>query len=284
VFHFRSDAKNVQTLKVAGIDCLSLANNHTLDYRYDALLEMLHVLDRAQIKYAGAGTNIREAMRPTAFRAGNVRAGFVSFTNNEPGWEASAYRPGVFYVPIDLRDQRAQKLLEIVAYVRARVDVVIVAAHWGPNWGYRPQPEHIPFAHALVEAGADIIFGHSCHVFQGIEFYRGAVILYSCGDFVDDYRVDEVERNDQSFIFVVEIENRHIARLKLYPTVITRYQARLAREAVAEEIARKMQTLCDEFGTASVWREDQRCLDVLQPSNQVDPLSNNASAGRSTDS
>jgi poly-gamma-glutamate synthesis protein (capsule biosynthesis protein) len=263
VFNFRSDARNVQALKVAGIDCVSLANNHTLDYGDDGLLEMLDILDRAQIKHAGAGTNIRAAMRPIALRVGDLRVGLVSFTDNEAQWEAAPHRPGVFYVPIDVHDVRAQKLLKIVSYVKARVDLVIVAAHWGPNWGRRPQPEHIPVAHALVEAGADIIFGHSCHVFQGIEFYRGAVILYSCGDFVDDYRVDKIERNDQCFIFVVEIERRRIVRLKLYPTVITHYQAQLAKDTEAEEIVRKMQIRCDEFGTASVWREDQRCLDVF---------------------
>ncbi len=263
VFNFRSDASNVQVLKVAGIDCVSLANNHTLDYGYDALLEMLGVLDWARIKHAGAGANIHATMQPVVFRAGDLRVGFVSFTDNEAQWEATPDRPGVFYVPIDVRDGRARKLLEIVGYVKARVDLVIIAAHWGSNWGYRPQPEHIPFAHALVEAGADIIFGHSCHVFQGIEFYRGAVILYSCGDFVDDYRVHEVERNDRCFIFIVEIESGQIVRLKLYPTVISRFQAKLASEAGAEETARKMQMLCDEFETASVWREDQRYLEVF---------------------
>lgn len=261
VFNFRSDAKNVQVLKAAGIDCVSLANNHTLDYHYDALIEMLGVLDRAGIKHAGAGDNIRNAMRPATFTAGGLRIGFISFTDNEPQWEATPYRPGVFYVPVDLTDRRAKKLLKIVAHVKARVDCLVVAAHWGPNWGYRPQPEHIPFAHALVEAGADIIFGHSCHVFQGIEFYWGAAILYSCGDFVDDYMVHEIERNDQSFIFIVEIEDRQIVRLKLYPTIITRHsQAKLTPNG--KEIARKMQALCEEFGAEAVWRETEGYLEI----------------------
>jgi poly-gamma-glutamate synthesis protein (capsule biosynthesis protein) len=269
VFNFRSDARNVQVLKVAGIDCVSLANNHTLDYGYGALLEMLDVLDGARIKHAGAGANIRAARQPIGFQVGNLLVGLVSFTDNEPQWEATHHKPGVFYVPIDLHDRRAKKLQEIVGHVKARVDLVIVAAHWGPNWGRRPQPGHVPFAHALVEAGADIIFGHSCHVFQGIEFYRGAVILYSCGDFVDDYRIHEIERNDQSFIFMVEIEGGQIVRLKLYPTVISRYQVRLARDADAEGIARKMQTPCQAFGTAAVWREDQHCLEVFAAEQSI---------------
>ncbi len=261
-FNFRSDAKNVRSLQAAGIDCVSLANNHTLDYGYDALYEMLEILKRAEINYAGAGNNLQEAMRPAAFRVGSLHIGLLSFTDNEARWEAAPYRPGLFYAPVDLEDARARKLLDIAAHVRARVDLLVVAAHWGPNWGYRPQPEHVPFAHALVEAGADIIFGHSCHVFQGIEWYQSGVILYSCGDFVDDYRVHEVERNDQSFIFVIEIENGQVARLKLHPTIITRFQAQLARGAEAEDIARKMQALCQEFGTQAIWREDKGYLEI----------------------
>lgn len=261
-FNFRSDAKNVQVLKTAGINCVSLANNHTLDYHDSALLEMLAILNREGVKHTGAGRNIHEARQPAAFRVGGLRIGFVSFTDNEPRWEATPHRPGIFYVPIDRRDTRACKLLKLVTRVKSRVDVVVVAAHWGPNWGYRPPPEHRPFAHALVEAGANIVFGHSCHVFRGIEFYRGAAILYSCGDFVDDYRVNEAERNDRSFVFLVEMENRRIARLNLYPTMITpSLQAQPALDTAG--IAQKMRVLCAELGTTAVWRAPY--LDLMPP-------------------
>ncbi len=252
-FNFRSDAKNVQVLKAAGMTGVSLANNHTLDYGFDALSEMLDTLKQSGIQYAGAGRTIREAMRPIVFRAGDLRVGLVSFTDNEPRWEATPYMPGTFYTPVELDDARARKLLQIVAHLKTQVDFVVVAAHWGPNWGYRPPSEHVLFAHALVAAGADIVFGHSPHVFRGIEFYGSSVILYSCGDFVDDYQVSETERNDESFVFIVEIVDRRINRLLLYPTVITRsFQARLAPDA--EAIVSKMEVLCREFGTEAVWQ------------------------------
>jgi len=71
--------------------------------------------------------------------------------------------------------------------------------------GISTQENHIPFGHLLIDSGADIVFGHSCHVFQGIEIYRGRPILYSTGDFIDDYAADGIERNDESFIFLIEI-------------------------------------------------------------------------------
>lgn len=259
VFHFRSDAKNVDVLKAAGIDLVSLANNHTLDFGHEAMFEMLEHLDREKIGHTGAGRNFQGAVKPAILRARLV-IGLLAFTDNEPAWEAMPDRAGVFYVPVDINDARAKKLFEIVSQTKKKSDLLVVSAHWGPNWGYRPQPPHIPFAHALIEAGADIIFGHSCHVFQGIEIYQGKPILYSCGDFIDDYAVDPVERNDQSFIFSVEIDNNKVQSLKLYPTVIRDFQARLADQQETAAIVAKMQKLCGEMGTESFWDKDYGCL------------------------
>lgn len=70
---------------------------------------------------------------------------------------------------LDIEDDRAQHLLDAVRVAKSHMNLVIVTAHWGPNRGYTPQRPHIPFAHRLIDCGADIIFGHSGHVFQGIE-------------------------------------------------------------------------------------------------------------------
>jgi poly-gamma-glutamate capsule biosynthesis protein CapA/YwtB (metallophosphatase superfamily) len=171
-------------------------------------------------------------------------------------------KPGIFYVPIDLNDTRAKKLLEIIRKRKEETDFLIVSAHWGPNWGYRPRAEHPPFARALVEAGADAIFGYSGHVFRGIELYQGKPIIYCAGGFIDDYAVDEVERNDQSCMFVLEIDGSQVQRLLLYPTVIRDFQARLARPGEAEAIAAKMQRLCAEYTTEAVWQDKERYLSI----------------------
>jgi len=151
-----------------------------------------------------------------------------------------------------------------VDQTRKKVDLLIVSAHWGPNWGYRPQPNHIPFAHALINAGADIVHGHSCHVFQGIEIYKARPILYSTGNFVDDYAVDDVERNDESFIFAVEITDGMLKNLRLYPTIIEDFQARLAKRDQALAIAEKMKKLSQEFGTDLAWDKTKRCLSLVR--------------------
>lgn len=262
VFHFRTDAKNISALQAAGINVVSLANNHTLDYEFEAMFEMLQILDGAGIHHAGAGANIDDASRPALFEIQGSKIGFISFTDNEPDWAATAERPGVFHVPVNLEDERARRLLELIQQTKKEVHWMIVSAHWGPNWGYRPRPSHIPFAKALIDHGADVVFGHSGHVFQGIQIYKGRPILYSTGDFIDDYAVDEIERNDQSFIFFAEISRDKILRLWLRPTVIKKYRARLAKESAAGGIAKKMQNLCAEFNTATEWNEKEQCIEV----------------------
>ena len=263
VFHFRSDAKNIETLKSAGINAVSLANNHTLDFEYEGMFEMLRILDDAGIDRAGAGANLEEAARPALFEVSGKKIGLIAFTDNEPDWEATAERPGVHYVPIDWEDDRAKGLFERVRQTRKEVDFLIASAHWGPNWGYKPRKNHIPFGHRLIDSGADIVFGHSCHVFQSIKIYRGRPILYSTGDFVDDYAVDEVERNDESFIFLIEISDDKTFRLRLYPTVISDFQARLAEKNEARKIAAKMEKLCHEFNTSALWNEKEGYLEIL---------------------
>lgn len=123
------------------------------------------------------------------------------------------------------------------------------------------------FARALLDSGADLVFGHSAHVFRGVDTYGGHPIVYGAGDFIDDYAVDEIERNDHSFIFIIQTEGRAIDRLELYPTVIRDYQARLAHGVEAEAIGDRMARLCDRLGWSARWMaptaaNDRRYLEI----------------------
>jgi poly-gamma-glutamate capsule biosynthesis protein CapA/YwtB (metallophosphatase superfamily) len=261
VFHFRSDLKNVETLRRAGIDVVSLANNHVLDFGADAFREMLPALDAAGILHAGAGLDQEAARRPAVRRVAGTAVGFIAFTDNEPGWEASQASPGVYFVPVGDGGRRVAGLLELVRRTKARVGLLIVSAHWGPNWGAEAPPGHQDLARALVGAGADVVFGHSPHIFRGVGLYRDRPIIYSAGDFVDDYAVDPVERNDQSFIFMLETRGNAPHTLRLHPTLIADFQSRLGRGA-AGRIAGRMQRLCQDLGTRSAWNAAGGFLEI----------------------
>lgn len=273
-FNFRTDSKNVEVLKAARFSPISIANNHTLDFGIEALDQMISMLKTNSINFAGAGSNIIEASMPALENGGKNYVGMIAFTDNESDWEAGEEKPGIFYTPVDLKDNRAKLLFENIKKVRDDVKILIVSAHWGSNWGYEPPKEHIEFAHALIDAGADIIFGHSAHVFRGIEIYkrslpspngeRKGIIIYSAGNFVDDYAVDEIEKNDESFIFKINTDEKYkLTRMELYPTLIRNLQAKMANELQAEQIAFKMQNLCTKLQTKSNWLPEKRLLQVL---------------------
>ncbi len=252
-FVFRSDRKNVAVLEAARITAVSLANNHVLDFGDAALRDMLETLAAAGIAYAGAGRNLEEARRPVTLTVAGLHCAFVAVTDNEPECEAGPSESGIFYAPCDLADARFRTLLEIVADAAATHDLVIVSYHWGPNWGERPLPEHVRAGRALLDAGARIVYGHSAHVTRGIEFYQGGAILYSCGDFVDDYAVDEVERNDESFVFIAVLDGRTLVEFVLVPTVIADFQARRSDPLRAARQCERMRRLCAELGTRSAF-------------------------------
>jgi poly-gamma-glutamate capsule biosynthesis protein CapA/YwtB (metallophosphatase superfamily) len=226
------------------------------------MFEMLTLLDQAPIGHAGAGTNRAEAWRPAVIQSGGVRVGMIACTDNEPAWEATCNHPGICYTPIDTNDPRAQELIALIADIRGNLDFLVVSAHWGGNWGYRPPEEHVVFGRALIDAGADVVFGHSAHVFRGIEIYRHKPILYSTGDFIDDYAVDEIERNDESFVFVVTASGRDVREISLYPTRICNFRAQRAEPQAALMIASKMQALCRELHTDAQWSRADNCLKI----------------------
>lgn len=261
-FHFRSDAKNIAVLKAARIDAVSLANNHTLDFGYDAMREMLELLDANHINHAGAGLNHSGACGAAFSKLKGATIALVAFTDNEPQWEATAHREGIYYVPVDVRDDRAHELFAKIGGLKSQGAVAIVSVHWGPNWGYDPPKEHIRFAHRMIGEGADVIFGHSGHVFRGIELYRQRPIIYCAGNFIDDYAIDEFERNDESFVFSIDLDNVGRPRsIHLWPTIIADQQARMAG-ARARNIADKMQDLCASLNTSAKWSHDDKRLDI----------------------
>jgi len=247
VFNFKADPHKVKTLVEGSIDVVNLANNHTLDYSEEGLLETLSVLDKVGIAYVGAGKNIDEARGSVILSKKGVRVGILGYTDNEPSWEATDHDPGTRYISIT--EAGLETVKQDVGTLRDQVDILIVTIHWGPNMRERPPPHFISFAHQLIDCGVDLFHGHSAHIFQGVETYKGKYILYDTGDFVDDYFVDPILRNDRSFFFIATVEKKEVVELRLIPTLIKQFQVNCAKGIDAEETIRRMHQLSSEFGT-----------------------------------
>jgi poly-gamma-glutamate synthesis protein (capsule biosynthesis protein) len=259
VFHFRADPLAVGVLEAAHIDACSLANNHTLDFEEQGLLDTLAHLEAAGIRYAGAGRDGGEAARPALLEGG---VALVAFTDNEPPFAAGQGKPGTNYLPVSVEPEVLRRVEEAIGAAReAGARTVVFSNHWGPNMVERPRDLFRRFARAVVDLGADVYYGHSAHVFQGVEIYRGKPILYDTGDFIDDYAVDPRLRNDRSFLFRLSLEDGALERLELFPVSLPYARVERARGAEREAILDRMVGLSAELGTAFDRSEDGLVLE-----------------------
>lgn len=236
--NYRMNPKNIPCLTAAGIDCCSLANNHVLDWGYAGLLETLETLRKARIKSAGAGSDLTEAAAPAILDVENIgRVLVFSFGSETSGipysWEVTPTRPGVNLLP-DMSKETVQTICDKVLSVKQAGDIVVASIHLGGNWGYDIPHEHREFAHNLIDtAGVDVIHGHSSHHVLGIEVYNHKLILYGCGDFLNDYEGIsgyEKYRVDIGLMYFpsVETPSGHLVQLHMVPTQISKFRIRLA--------------------------------------------------------
>jgi poly-gamma-glutamate capsule biosynthesis protein CapA/YwtB (metallophosphatase superfamily) len=190
--NYKMSPDNVGCLNAMRIDCCVLANNHVLDWGRPGLLETLATLKQAHIASAGAGHTLQDAAAPAILltRSGSrvLVFGFGAGTSGVPAdWEAGEDTPGVNFLE-DLSDRQIARVAKAVAGAKRPGDLAIASIHWGGNWGYRVTAAQRRFAHALIDsAGVDGVHGHSSHHPKGIEVYRQKLILYGCGDFLNDY-------------------------------------------------------------------------------------------------
>ena len=212
--NYRMSPENAACLAAASIDCCVLANNHVLDWGRSGLLDTLATLQRLEIKTAGAGHNLGEASAPAVLPiAGKGRVLVFSFalaSSGVPGsWAAKPDAPGVSFLT-DLSETSATRVCDQIARTRQTGDVVVASLHWGPNWGYDIPREQTRFAHALIDrAGVSVIHGHSSHHAKAVEVYSDRLILYGCGDFIDDYEgIEGYEnyRDDLALMYFADID------------------------------------------------------------------------------
>ena len=261
MFHFRADPQAVRVLQAAHIDACTLANNHILDYEEQGLLDTLQSLDTAGIRHAGAGTTAKEAAAPALLDVSGAfpgRVALLSYTDNEPGFSADAEHSGTNYLGISLDEATQARITADIAQARAQgADLVVFSNHWGANFVERPSHEFRSFARRVIELGADIYHGHSAHICQGIEIYRGKPILYDTGNFIDDYAVDPLLRNDRSCLFKLMFEHGRLFRIELLPVTLRVAHVALARGAEFDAICARMQMLCTEFDTRLIRQIDR---------------------------
>lgn len=265
--HYRMHPQNVACLNAAKIDCCVLANNHVLDWNYTGLAETLGTLKNAGIKTVGAGANLQEAQSPAVLEVPSkgrviVLSCGMSSSGIPDEWAARPSKAGVHFIPY-LSPGIIDQISAIVQQIRRANDVVIVSIHWGRNWGYHIPPEHIDFAHMLIDsANVDILHGHSSHHPIGLEVYREKLILYGCGDFLNDYEGiggNAHYRGDLSLMYLVRIApaTGKLIELEMIPFQIRNFRLNRATIEDTNWFQRTLDKQCSRFNCRIELTPDQ---------------------------
>jgi len=266
---YRMSPRNIDCLTTARIDCCCLANNHVLDWGYAGLSETIDSLDRAGIPHAGAGVNAARAAAPAVLDIpGKGRVLVFSIGSTTSGiphaWGATCDRPGVHLLD-DFSEQSVRRIGGQVREAKRPGDVVVASIHWGGNWGYAVPAEQIHFARGLIDEGVDLVHGHSSHHPKSLEVYRDHLILYGCGDFVDDYegiRGYEEFRDELRLAVTLEVDPKHgqLVEARLVSLQVSRMRLERASDADASWLCDLLNRVCAPFGTEVKMQPDNSLL------------------------
>lgn len=268
--NYRMHPANTPCLTAARIDCCVLANNHVLDWGYQGLADTLDTLKQASLKTAGAGRNSREAEAPAVLNlAGKGRVLVFGFgcdsSGIPPEWGATDDKPGVNWLP-DLSLGNVQRLADRIRRIKQERDIVVASIHWGGNWGYAIPDEQRRFAHALIdEAGVDVIHGHSSHHPKAVEVYRDKLILYGCGDFINDYEgIESYEsfRGDLALMYfpTVNPADGTLSDLEMVPLHMRQFRLNRPSADDFRWIRDRLDRETDKFGGAVETLDERRLV------------------------
>lgn len=249
-FYFGAPPAAAISLANSNVKMVNLANNHILDYDVQGLIDTLSNLQKEHIAYAGAGLNQEDAYAPGYLTVKKQKIAMVSFCDHQEDFAANTQSPGMAY--LDLSDERKtiKRLEQSLKTIDSDTDWPILSLHWGPNKVFRPSLQFIHIAHRAIDMGYRLLYGHSAHVFQGIEIYRNCPIIYAAGDLVDDYYVDPGFDNDHQLLIELRIFGNRIEEIRLHPIFIEYCRSLPANPEQISLIAARAEKLCGEFGVA----------------------------------
>lgn len=241
-FTFRAPPALLDGMKRAGVEAVTLANNHILDYWHPALLDTLQHLEKAGIDHAGAGQNATAAGALLSKEIQGSKIGVLAFSGVVPAaaWVAGAKTPGVAALwPWERAVQR-------VARAAGQVDILIVSLHWGQEAKTLPEKWQVQLAHRLVDAGADVVWGHHSHVLQGVEVYKGRPIIYSAGNFL--FTRSRLPLAWRGAIFQVDFQGAQPVELRVIPTVLGDGRVQPADSKTARQIYQHLEQVSRPWG------------------------------------
>jgi len=228
-FNFKADPALVKVLQEGGVDLVTLANNHTMDYHAEGLEETMATLDQAGIQHIGAGRNTQEARRPDIVEVKGQRIAYLAYYGEE--YAATATSAGTNPIV-------EERIAQDIKAIRNQVDWVVVNYHWGQELAEVPAEWQVHLAHFTVDQGADLVVGHHPHVLQGAEVYNGSPIAYSLGNFIFGGNA----RSDyDTAVMRVALKDKQM-KVEFLPVEVRGYQAKVVGGKRGSEILQQIET------------------------------------------
>jgi poly-gamma-glutamate synthesis protein (capsule biosynthesis protein) len=246
-FFFRAPPRAIEALRAIGVAAVGLANNHALDFETEALEDTLYLLPAAGIALAGAGRSEEEARRGVVVEAAGTRIGLLAVSDHPREFAAGPAEPGIAYG--DLERGVPEWLRDRIGALRAECDLLIAFPHWGWNMTVEPKPWQRRLAAELQDGGADLVAGHSAHVFHGAGWTERGPVLYDLGDALDDYARDTKLRNDLGLL-AIWTPGEHGGEVELVGLRLDYCRTALADGDDAAWIATRLAGACERLGTA----------------------------------
>ncbi|OGG59872.1 hypothetical protein A2765_04800 [Candidatus Kaiserbacteria bacterium RIFCSPHIGHO2_01_FULL_56_24] len=232
---FRADPEAAQALKDAGFDVLSLANNHTPNFGEEGLRDTLSYLDEAGLSHAGAGMNSKQAHEPAFLTVQGITFAFLAYNDHDVvpvSYEAGEGRAGTAFM-------RIEDMTAAVQAAKAAADIVIVSMHSGIEYEPIPDESQVAFAHAAIDAGAEMVIGHHPHAVQTMEVYKGKYIFYSLGNFVFDQMFSRETR--EGLVLKVNFAKEGLSGIEYHPVLIEDYaQPRFLEGEAAQAVIERL--------------------------------------------
>lgn len=266
---YEVDPAAVPAMRAAGIDAVTLANNHVRDFGSRGLADTLTALDRGGIAHLGAGMTEAEARRGLVLETAGGRVGLLAYLQNRVHWRlrdmAFALDTPMFSWPGAAR-LRYSDLAEDLARLRAASDVVVVVLHWGSN--YEPvEPDQIALGRAAIDLGADAVIGHHSHQAQPVGLYRGRPIIFGLGN----YAFGTIGRASMRFGMgaALHLEQGRIAALELIPLAtqnrLVSFRPRVSEGRQADRFFEDLRRRSAALGAAIVQRGERGWLKLDPP-------------------
>lgn len=271
---YRMHPNNINVIKDVGIDYCHMANNHVMDWGIGGLYQSIDVLMKNNIQFGGIGWSSNMAKMPKIFEIGNKKIYIFSYGDVDSGipysWKATT-NGGVNVISTSNLVTMKNVANDINNFA-SEADFIIVSIHWGSNWGYDIPEYHREFAHYIIEnAKVDLIHGHSSHHFRPIEIYQGKLILYGCGDLINDYEtIDNGEKDiylswaSIAYFPKYNLDTRELLDLVLIPCIIRDMKLVNISERELLNIVNRLNKICYKYHCTFIIDNDKIKLSVFR--------------------